>query len=281
MRVWLITGAAGGLGRAFAAAALGHGDAVALAARDVERVGDLARSPNALGVELDVTDRGAVARVVEAVCGRFGRIDVLVNNAGYGLHGAVEEIAPEEVRAIIEVNLLGALWVTQAVAPVMRAQGSGHMLAVSSAAGVTGFPLVGAYSATKFGLEGLYECLALELAPFGVRVTILEPSDFRTGFRDSCRKRASPLAVYEERFAESLDALSTRHTGREAGDPASAARALLELLDHPDPPLRLALGNRAHELAVAHHLRALEEWRAHERIARSADQPAGSEASAR
>ena len=220
MRVWLITGAAGGLGRAFASAALERGDAVALAAREVGRLADLAASPNALAVELDVDDRAAVFAAVARVHEHFGRIDVLVNNAGYGLHGAVEETAESEARDIVETNLFGALWVTQAVAPVMRAQGSGHMIAVSSAAGITGFPLVGLYSATKFGLEGLYECLALELEPFGVHVTILEPSDFRTSFRSSCRRRAEPIAAYEERFAENLEQMAPSTSGTEEGDPA-------------------------------------------------------------
>ena len=281
MRVWLITGAAGGLGRAFASAALARGDGVALAARDSGRLADLAASPNALAVELDVDDRAAVFAAVARAREHFGRIDVLVNNAGYGLHGAVEETSESEAREIVETNLFGALWVTQAVAPVMRAQGCGRMIGVSSAAGITGFPLVGLYSATKFGLEGLYECLALELEPFGVHVTILEPSDFRTSFRNSCRRRAEPIAAYAEHFAENLEQMSPSTSGSEDGDPALAAAALMELADHPSPPLRLALGNRAFDLGTAHHRRVLEEWLAQERISRSADQPADSEASAR
>ena len=281
MRVWLITGAAGGLGRAFATAALERGDAVALAARDVGRLADLTTSRNALAVELDVDDRAAVFAAVADVHEHFGRIDVLVNNAGYGLHGAVEETTESEAREIIETNLFGALWVTQAVAPAMRAQRSGHMIAVSSAAGITGFPLVGLYSASKFGLEGLYECLALELEPFGVHVTILEPSDFRTPFRNSCRRRAEPVAAYAEYFAENLEQMAPSTSGSEDGDPALAAAALMNLVDHPSPPLRLALGNRAFDLGTAHHRSVLEEWLAQERISRSADQAPGSEASAR
>src|SRR4029077_761731 len=150
----------------------------------------------AQALELDVTDRAAAQRVVEQALERFGRLDVVVNSAGYGLHAAVEETTEAEARDQMETNFFGALWVTQAVLPVMRGQRSGHILQVSSAAGGTGFPMVGMYCASKFALEGMSECLALEVAPFGIAVTILVPSDFRTGFRDACRKRASPLADY-------------------------------------------------------------------------------------
>ena len=272
-RTWLITGASRGLGRAFAEAALLAGDAVVLTAREPQALADLAlRHPDrALALALDVTDRAAARRVGEQAVEHFGRLDVLVNNAGYGLHGAIEEVSEAEARSQLETNFFGALWVTQAVLPQMRRQGSGHIVQVSSAAGATGFPLVGMYCASKFALEGMSECLALEVAPFGIRVTILEPSDFRTGFRDACRKRQSPLADYEREFAANLDALSTRHSGAEAGDPLRAATALLDLVQNPAPPLRLLLGNMAFDVVTGAHRRQLDEWGSFEGVARLAD----------
>jgi NAD(P)-dependent dehydrogenase (short-subunit alcohol dehydrogenase family) len=269
-RVWLITGAGRGLGQAFAAAALARGDAVVATARSVTALDSLA-GERLLALELDVTDRAAAHAIAECAVERFGRLDVAVNNAGYAIHAAVEELAEEEIRAQLETNFFGALWVMQAAMAVMRRQRAGHIVNVSSAAGVVGFPLVGAYSASKFALEGISECLALEAAPFGVHVTILEPSDFRTGFREACRRRAAPIADYEEAFAANLDALSARHAGEEAGDPRRAAAALLDLVDDPVPALRLALGNAAHDRLTAHHRLALREWEAAEAVARGAD----------
>jgi len=271
--VWLITGAARGLGLEFARAALGAGDAVVATSREVAQLASLAaeEGERALVLPLDVTDRLAVFDVVERAVERFGRLDVAVNNAGYAIHAAVEELSEEEVRAQLETNFFGALWVMQAVLPVMRRQRHGHIVNVSSTAGGVGFAMVGAYSASKFALEGISECLALEAAPFGVNVTILQPSDFRTGFRDACRKRAAPLAEYEEVFASDLDRLSRRHSGSEAGDPKRAAAALLDLLDRPAPPLRYPLGNMAFERLTEHHRRQLEEWSALEPLARSVD----------
>ena len=272
-RVWLITGAARGLGLEFARAALRAGDAVVATARDTTALEPLAADAGerALVLPLDVTNRQAVFDVVERSLERFGRLDVAVNNAGYAIHAAVEELSEAEVRAQLETNFFGALWVMQAVLPVMRRQRHGHIVNVSSAAGGVGFAMVGAYSASKFALEGISECLALEAAPFGVSVTILQPSDFRTGFRDACRKRAAPLADYEEAFASDLDRLSTRHSGEEAGDPERAAQALLDLVQLPAPPLRYLLGNGAFDRLTEHHRRQLDEWAAFEPVARSVD----------
>jgi NAD(P)-dependent dehydrogenase (short-subunit alcohol dehydrogenase family) len=272
-RVWFITGAARGLGLEFARAALGAGDAVVATSRDPAALEPLAAQAGerALVLALDVTDRQAVFEVVERSLERFGRLDVAVNNAGYAIHSAVEELTEDEVRAQLETNFFGALWVMQAVLPVMRSQRHGHIVNVSSAAGGVGFAMVGAYSASKFALEGLSECLALEVAPFGVAVTILQPSDFRTGFRDACRKRTAPLADYQDAFASDLDRLSTRHSGKEAGDPERAAQALLDLLELPAPPLRYPLGNAAFDRLSAHHRRQLDEWAAFETVARSVD----------
>jgi len=269
----MITGAARGLGFEFARAALERGDSVVATARNTGPLAELAAGAEdrALVATLDVTDREAVSETVARALERFGRLDVAINNAGYGIHGAVEELGEEELRAQLETNFFGPLWVMQAVLPAMRAQGSGHIINVSSTAGGAGFPLVGGYSASKFALEGLSECLALEAAAFGVHVTIVEPSDFRTGFRDACHKRANPIAAYEEAFAADLDRLSARHSGSEAGDPRRAALALLELIDDPNPPLRFLLGNRAFDVLSGHHRTQLQEWAGQESLARSVD----------
>ncbi|HEY1777696.1 MAG TPA: SDR family NAD(P)-dependent oxidoreductase [Solirubrobacteraceae bacterium] len=272
-KVWLITGSGRGLGFEFAAAALERGDSVVATARNTAALERLAADAGdrALVLSLEVTDRTAVSAVVAQTLERFGRLDVVVNNAGYGIHGAVEELGEEEMRAQLETNFFGPLWVMQAVLPVMRSQRSGHILNVSSTAGAAGFALVGGYSASKFALEGISECLAFEAAAFGVNVTIVEPSDFRTGFRDACHKRANPIAAYEEAFADDLDRLSSRHSGTEAGDPRRAAAALLELVDDPNPPLRFLLGNRAFDRLTEHHRAQLEEWAGQETRARSVD----------
>jgi NAD(P)-dependent dehydrogenase (short-subunit alcohol dehydrogenase family) len=272
-RVWLITGASRGLGRAFAQAALEAGDTVVLTARDPQALADLqdGHPDRTLALQLDVTDRTAAWRVVARAVERFGRIDVLVNSAGYGLHAAIEETTEAEAREQMETNFFGALWVTQAVLGVMRRQRSGHIVQVSSAAGGTGFPMVGMYCASKFALEGMAECLALEVAPFGIAVTILAPSDFRTGFRAACHRREEPIADYGDQFAANLEEMAAHHSGSEAGDPERAAKALLELVDTPNPPLRLLLGNMAFDVLTAHHRRQLDEWTALEGVARQAD----------
>jgi NAD(P)-dependent dehydrogenase (short-subunit alcohol dehydrogenase family) len=272
-RVWLITGASRGLGRAFAQAALDEGDTVVLTARNQGAVENLcaAHPGAALALVLDVTDRAAVHRAVARALDAFGRIDVLVNSAGYGPHAAVEETTESEAREQMETNFFGALWVTQAVMPVMRRQGSGRILQVSSAAGGTGFPMVGLYCASKFALEGMTEALALEAERFGIGVTIVAPSDFRTGFLASCRDREEPIDEYSLEFADNLEAMSVRHVGSEPGDPLLAARAVLDLVRHPNPPRKLLLGNRSYDLHVAHHRAQLAEWAEQENLARSAD----------
>ncbi|MGH2850247.1 MAG: SDR family NAD(P)-dependent oxidoreductase [Solirubrobacteraceae bacterium] len=272
-RVWLITGASRGLGRAFAQAALDEGDAVALAARDPSAVEDLcaAHPDSTLALDLDVTDRAAAHRAVAGALDAFGRIDVLVNSAGHGLHAAVEETTESEAREQMETNFFGALWVTQAVMGVMRRQRSGRILQVSSAAGGTGFPMVGLYCASKFALEGMTEALALEAERFGIAVTIVAPSDFRTGFLASCRDREAPIDEYSREFADNLEAMSVRHVGSEPGDPLLAARAVLDLVRDPHPPRKLLLGNRSYDVHVAHHRAQLAEWVEQEGVARSAD----------
>lgn len=272
-RVWFITGASRGLGAEFARAALAAGNAVAATARDLDSLAALGavEGERLFTLEVDVTDRASVYAAVERALSHFGHIDVAVNNAGYGFHGAVEELRVEELRAQLETNLFGALSVIQAVMPGMRRQRSGHIINISSTAGGVGFPLVGAYCASKFALEGLSECLALEAAGFGIKVTIVEPSDFRTGFMGACVKRAAPIPEYAQTFADLLARMAPENAGNEAGDAERAAAALLALVEDPDPPLRLVLGNRAFDRLTEHHRLQIEEWAAQEEAARAAD----------
>jgi NAD(P)-dependent dehydrogenase (short-subunit alcohol dehydrogenase family) len=272
-RTWIVTGASRGLGRAFAEAALAAGENVVVTARDRDRVCHFEeRFPDrALAVAFDVDRRESASGLARAAVERFQTLDVLVNSAGYGLHGAIEEISEDEARRIMETNFFGVLWMTQAALPYMRRQGRGRIVQVSSIAGAVGFPLVGMYAAGKFAVEGMSECVALEAAPFGVKVTILQPGGFRTGFRVAAEKRRRPIAAYEEQWANQLDALSARHAGAEEGDPTLAARALLELVDDPDPPLRVLFGNSAFDAATSHGQRQIEEWQRYEQLARSVD----------
>ncbi|MBX5443428.1 MAG: SDR family NAD(P)-dependent oxidoreductase [Solirubrobacteraceae bacterium] len=270
-----MTGASRGLGRALAQAALEAGDTVvATARRPADLDGLAAAHPGrAFALELDVTDRDRAFAVADEAVALAGGLDVVVNCAGYGLHAPIEETSEAAARAQMETNFFGALWVTQAVAGHLRRAGAGHLVQVSSAAGGVAFPLVGLYCASKYALEGMSESLARELAPFGVKVTILQPSDFRTGFRDACDRRIDPGSPYAAAFPQQLAALSEALSGREAGDPERAARVLLELVAMPDPPLRLLLGEAAFENVTRAHARQLDEWRAHEALARSADGP--------
>jgi NAD(P)-dependent dehydrogenase (short-subunit alcohol dehydrogenase family) len=272
-RTWLITGASRGLGRAFAEAALDAGDTVVATARDPAVLEDLvdAHPGRAFALELDVTDRDRTLEVADEALRPAGRLDVVVNCAGYGLHAPIEETDEQAAREQMETNFFGALWVAQAAMPHLREAGAGHLIQVSSAAGGVAFPLVGLYCASKFALEGMTESLALEAAPFGVKVTILQPSDFRTGFREACDRRIAPTSPYAQAFPENVASLAVATSEREAGDPRRAAAALLELVAMPDPPVRLLLGNMAYDRVTGGHEGRLAEWSRSEALARSAD----------
>jgi NAD(P)-dependent dehydrogenase (short-subunit alcohol dehydrogenase family) len=267
---WLVTGASRGLGRAFAQAALEAGDTVVATARDPL---DLADLHGAHALALDVTDRVQAFTVADEAVALVGELDVVVNCAGYGLHAPIEEVGEEAARAQMETNFFGALWVTQAVLPHLRRAGHGHLIQVSSAAGGVAFPLVGMYCASKYALEGLTESLALEAAPFGIKVTILQPSDFRTGFREACDRRIGPASPYAAAFPQAASMLAIETSADEAGDPRRAAAALLDLVAMDEPPVRLLLGNMAFDNVTRAHARQLDEWRAYEALARSADGP--------
>jgi len=272
-RTWLITGASRGLGRAFAEVALEAGDSVVATARKPEQLDDLvaAHDCKALPLMLDVTDRAQVQQVVAKAAGFTGRLDVLVNNAGYGLAGGVEEASEHEVRQQFDVNVFGALWCTQAVLPVMREQGAGHIFQISSIGGVAGFLNTGIYHASKWALEGFSESLAQEVAPFGIGVTIVEPGPFRTDWNGDSMTRARPLPVYDEVLGARRAAMDGSQARTQAGDPHKAAEALLTVLDSAKPPLRLLLGKLAADVGPATYEARLQEWAEWDAVARGAD----------
>lgn len=272
-RTWLVTGASRGFGRAFVEAALEAGDAVVATARDAASVRDLvsAHPERVLGLPLDVTDHGAAQRVVAEALDAFGRVDVLVNNAGFGVAGAIEEVREEDVRAQFETNVLGALWCVQAVLPAMRGQGSGHIVQVSSIGGVAAFRNTGVYHASKWALEGLSETLAQEVEAFGIRVTIVEPGPFRTDWNGDSLRRSPPLPAYDRVLATRRHELSGVYARTQPGDPAAAARTLVRVVRSADPPRRLLLGAMAADLAPRVYRERLAEWRRWDHVARAAD----------
>jgi NAD(P)-dependent dehydrogenase (short-subunit alcohol dehydrogenase family) len=243
-RVWLITGCSSGFGRAVAEAALARGDRVIGTLRQAGQCLEFERlAPGrAVAEQLDVRDEAGVAKAVRSALERFGRIDVLFNNAGYGLLGAVEETTVDEARSILETNFLGTFMMTRAVLPQLRRQGSGHILNMSSGAGIGAVPGLGLYSASKFAVEGLSEALAMEVAAFGIRVTIIEPGAFNTGFPTGGLVRVlEPNEAYAALTGQ-IAAGMQHWYGSHGGDPRLAAKAILRIVDEPEPPLRLVLG---------------------------------------
>ena len=243
-KIWLITGVSSGLGHALAEAVVAHGDTVVGTFRDPIRADQFTNrhKPDALGMVLDVTDPAGADKLLTQLEKQFGRLDVLVNNAGYGLAGAVEETSEAEARAIFEANVFGPLRLTQRALPLMRAQGSGHLVQISSHGGIKAFAGFGLYNASKFALEGFSEALAQEVAPLGIRLTIVQPGPFRTGFAGgSFRLAAAHLAAYDGTagvFRQRMQA----GNGQQEGDPAKAAQAILNMVNSDHPPLRLPLG---------------------------------------
>jgi NAD(P)-dependent dehydrogenase (short-subunit alcohol dehydrogenase family) len=246
-RVWLITGASSGFGRALAEAVLAAGDAVVAAARRTEPLAELvARYPDrARAIALDVTDQQRAAAAVADVVLWYGRIDVLVNNAGRGMIGAVEETTDRELRDLMDLHLFGPAALTRAVLPHLRAQGSGAIVQLTSMGGRVSFAGVGAYSATKFALTGLTEALAEEVAPFGIKVMLVEPGAFRTGFAGGALAQTTPLEAYADSVGAFRKALP-ESDGQQPGDPAKAAAAIIAALDAEQTPLHLPLGDDAY-----------------------------------
>jgi NAD(P)-dependent dehydrogenase (short-subunit alcohol dehydrogenase family) len=246
-RVWLITGTSTGLGRQLADTVIARGERVAATARDVATIKDLAeRAPEqVLTARLDVTDEQSIRDAVDATIDRFGRIDVLVNNAGHGLIGALEELTDAQLRAVLDTNVFGVAAVTRAVLPHLRAQRGGHIVQLSSVGGAVGNPGHAAYATSKFALEGMSEALAGEVAPFGIRVSIVEPGPFRTDFFGRSMSFAEPIADYHDTPAGTLRQRGPAQDGNQPNDPVRAAEAIVTLVDRQDSPLRLPLGPEA------------------------------------
>ncbi|MEV5745971.1 SDR family NAD(P)-dependent oxidoreductase [Microbispora rosea] len=266
---WFVTGASRGFGNVWTRAALRRGDRVVATARDVSALKPLADEfgDAILPLTLDVTDREAAFAAVDRGAERFGGIDVVVNNAGYGLFGAVEEVTEAQARAQLETNLLGALWVTQAVLPGMRERGRGHILQVSSIGGVAAFPMLGLYNASKWGLEAFSESLAQEVAPYGIKVTIIEPGPYGTDWSGPSAVRAEPHPAYEH----VREARRAAAAGREPIGPEVTAEAVLSVVDAERPPLRLFLGSYCLPIAERAYAGRLDTWREWRALSESAD----------
>jgi NAD(P)-dependent dehydrogenase (short-subunit alcohol dehydrogenase family) len=267
-KVWFITGASGGFGSAFARAALARRDRVVGTARNLRKLDGLVADYGDafFPLALDITDREQVGSAVTQAHERFGRMDVVVNSVGCGRFGAVEELSEADLREQFETNFFGVVWVTQAVLPILRAQGSGHIVEMSSLGGLTSAPLFGAYMASKWALEGLGEALAQEVAGLGIKVTLVEPGEFATDWYEHSTRKASQQPQYEpvreamRPFIESL----------QSGDPNAAAQVLLEIVDSDDPPLRILFGTYAADFVPAVYARRLEEWKVWEAQSRAA-----------
>ncbi|MEV0446366.1 oxidoreductase [Streptomyces sp. NPDC050600] len=268
-KVWLITGANSGFGRAFAEAAIGAGDVVVAAARRTGTLDDLvAAHPDQVeAVALDVTDHAAVDRVVAGIAERHGRIDVLVNNAGRTHVGSVEETGDAELRSLFDVHVFGPAALTRAVLPHMRARRSGAIVQLSSVGGQMSMAGFGAYSATKFALEGLSEALAAEVNPLGIRVLIVEPGAFRTSLFGNGSLSTDTVADYADTVGATR-AFVEGGDGGQAGDPAKAAAAVLAALDAEEPPLRLALGSDSIDTIYGHLEQVRGDLAAWEKVGR-------------
>jgi len=260
-KTWFITGASRGFGKEWSIAALERGDSVAATARDTSSLDDLVQQfgDRVLPLQLDVDDRDAVFAAVARAHEHFGRLDVVVNNAGYGQFGMIEEISEAEARDQIETNVFGALWVTQAALPYLREQGSGHILQVSSIGGISAFPNIGIYNASKWALEAFSQSLAQEVAGFGIKVTIIEPGGYSTDWGGSSAKHATRLPAYDEFREQAAEARKARVGS--PGDPTATRAAVLEVVDAEEPPLRIFFGEAPLGVATTDYESRLAQWR--------------------
>ncbi|MFY0578635.1 SDR family oxidoreductase [Cystobacter fuscus] len=268
-KVWFVTGSSRGFGRQFVKAALERGDRVAATARNVDSLSDLVGQYGKAiyPLALDVTHKAAAEAALREASAHFGRLDIVVNNAGYGQFGFVEEVSEQEVRAQMETNFFGALWVTQAAVALMRQQGSGHIIQISSIGGVAAFPSLGIYHASKWALEGMSESLAQEVAGFGIKVTIVEPGGFSTDWGGSSAVHARKNDAYEGL----RKAMAARRGGATYGDPVGAANALLRIVDAQNPPLRVLFGGPPVDIVKGLYAKRLETWAQWEELSRAAD----------
>jgi NAD(P)-dependent dehydrogenase (short-subunit alcohol dehydrogenase family) len=273
-RTWLITGCSTGFGRLLAQAALNRGDQVVATARDPARLSDLTKAfpKTARAAALDVTKPGDAGKAVALAVEAFGRLDVLVNNAGFGFIGAIEEATPDEYRPMFETNVFGLLETTRAALPALRKTGAGgRIVNMSSGAGIKGLQGSGHYNATKFAVEGISEALAQEVAPFGIAVIIVEPGPFRTDFLGRSISAAKKEMPEYAATAGMFRAYRANNDGKQAGDPHKAVAVMLKAIDSEKPPLHLPLGARAYELArakIAEFSRDIDAW---EQVAKATD----------
>jgi len=267
-KTWFITGCSRGFGREWAMAALERGDRVAATARDLSTLDDLVTKYGdaVLPLQLDVTDRDADFAAVVRAHAHFGRLDIVVNNAGYGQFGFVEELSEQDFRDQMETNVFGAMWVTQAALPLLREQGSGHIVQVSSIGGISAFPNIGAYHASKWALEGFSQALAQEVAEFGIHVTLVEPGGFATDWAGPSSRHADPLPAYDEARRRADEWRQTRNSAG-PGDPTASARAILEVVDADEPPLRVFFGLTPLGTARADYEARLANWEKWQRVA--------------
>jgi NAD(P)-dependent dehydrogenase (short-subunit alcohol dehydrogenase family) len=268
-KVWFITGCSKGFGRIWAEAALERGDKVTATARDASTLAPLAEryGDDVLALALDVQDMEADQAAVRQAHEKFGRLDVVVNNAGYGLFGAIEEVSPEQARDQIETNLFGALWVTKAALPILREQGSGHVIQVSSIGGVTAFAGIGMYHASKWALEAFSQSLSLEVAGFGIDVTLVEPQGYSTDWGGPSAVRAEPIDAYQP----IRDAQQKRRASiKSPGDPEATRPAILKLVDAERPPLRCFFGADAFGMVRADYESRLASWQEWDWLAQEA-----------
>src|ERR1700744_2121109 len=270
MKTWFITGTSRGFGREWAIAALDRGDKVAATARNTATLDELVAKYGAaiLPIKLDVTDREADFAAVRQAHEHFGRLDIVVNNAGYGHFGMVEEVSEAEIRAQLETNVLGALWVTQAALPYLREQRGGHIIQVSSIGGVSAFMNTGAYHASKWALEGFSQSLSQEVAEFGVKVTLVEPAGYSTDWSGSSAKRSTQLPAYDKAREDAAASRARRFTA--PGNPVATREAILTLVDSDNPPLRLFLGESPIRIAVADYGSRLATWAQWQQVAAAA-----------
>jgi NAD(P)-dependent dehydrogenase (short-subunit alcohol dehydrogenase family) len=271
-KVWFITGCSKGFGRIWAEAALERGDKVAATARDAATLEPLTEKygDDVLTLALDVQDMEADYAAVEAAHEKFGRLDIVVNNAGYGLFGAIEEVSAEQARDQIETNVFGALWVTKAALPILREQGSGNVIQVSSIGGVTAFPGIGLYHASKWALEAFSQSLAAEVAEFGVHVTLVEPQGYSTDWGGPSAKHADPIGAYDP-IREGQQ--KRRGSIKSPGDPEASGPAILKLVDAERPPLRCFFGADAFNMVRPDYEGRIANWEEWDWLAQEAHGP--------
>jgi len=257
-KVWFITGTSRGFGKVWAKAALKRGDKVAATARNIDSLNDLVKEfgDNILPLQLDVNNRQEGINAVNKAKEHFGKIDVLINNAGYGLFGALEENSEEEIRAQFETNFFGAIWITQAALPIMRKQGNGHIIQTSSIGGVMAFPTIGVYNASKWALEAVSEALAQEVAAQGIKITIVEPAGYSTDWDGASAKQSNAM----EEYVQVKENLMEMWKDIPMGDPEATDEAILKIVNAENPPLRLFLGAMPYKAVKGVYANRLKEW---------------------